>query len=118
MKIFISHSNSFNFQEDLYEPIKKSDLFSQHDFFLPHDNGKIQNTKEQIKNSDLVIAEISYPSTGSGIEMGWANAFDIPIWCVYIENSKPSNSSQYIAEKTICYKDKENLVSILAQELK
>ena len=36
-------------------------------------------SKEVIRTSDLVIADISYPSTGVGIELGWADCFNIRV---------------------------------------
>jgi hypothetical protein len=74
MKIYVSHSTSFDFKEELYKPIRSSDLNSIHEIILPH-----EDSNEQFKTLDLfksggcklIIAEVSYPSTGQGIELGW-----------------------------------------------
>ena len=49
MKIYISHSSSYDYINEIYNPIIKSDLSNTNDFFLPHkDKNKIVNTKDNI----------------------------------------------------------------------
>ncbi|MES2930765.1 MAG: hypothetical protein V4665_03200 [Patescibacteria group bacterium] len=80
MKIFVSHSQNFDFTADLYEPLNDP-VFAEHSFFFPHKDDKNINTQEEIKNSDLVLAEVSFPSTGQGIELGWGMAIKLnEIW--------------------------------------
>lgn len=86
MKIFVSHSSDFDYEKELYDPLRKSKLFGEHEFFLPHADDRDINTKEEIQSSDLFVAEASHPSTGSGIEIGWAHAANIPILVVYKDN--------------------------------
>lgn len=64
MKIYVSHSREFDFEKDLYEPLRNSALKWDNTFFFPHEAGRDVNTKEEIKNSDLILAEVSFPSTG------------------------------------------------------
>ena len=67
MKIYISHSKALNFKQDLYQPIRESYLNSEHEIILPHEvyeEAKDFITKEIIKTSDVVIAEVSFPATG------------------------------------------------------
>ncbi|MBQ1275923.1 MAG: hypothetical protein IIY15_01790, partial [Flavobacteriales bacterium] len=71
MNISISHSTNFDFEKELYEPILNSNRLKKHTFFLPED--RVKNTREIIKNCDIMIADVSYPSTGTGIEIGWAS---------------------------------------------
>ena len=71
MRIYISHSSKYDYINKIYNPIKNSDLVKTNTFFLPHeDKNKIVNTKDIISNYDLVIAEVSLPATGQGIELG------------------------------------------------
>jgi hypothetical protein len=118
MKIFITHSNSFDFINDLYEPLKKSNLHEDHEIYLPHENGKDQNTRDIVKNYDVLVAEVSYPSTGSGIEIGWADIFQKPVICIYREGSKISSSLRKITKIFISYKDTDELVKKLGSELR
>lgn len=84
MKICVTHSTQWDFINKLYHPIKNSELYMHHDIFFPHDEAtKNVNTKDIIKQSDLVIAEVSLPSVGQGIELGWADFVETPILCIY-----------------------------------
>lgn len=77
MRIYIIHSRNFDYQNELYLPIKQSYLVQKHEFiFLFDENSNQGSTKEIIRNCDLVIAEVSFSSIGSGIELGWADAFE------------------------------------------
>jgi hypothetical protein len=113
MKIFIAHSSSYDFRNELYIPIRKSSLNNDHEIILPQEKGKEVITKDIIKNQDLIIAEVSHASTGQGIELGWANIFDTPILCVYRKGSKPSNSLKFITDNFIEYSDPKDLVNKL-----
>ncbi len=117
MKIYISHSNKLNFRDELYAPLKESSLANEHTFYLPHDGGRDVDTRDVIKDSDLLIAETSLPSTGSGIEMGWADAFDVPVWCIHKVDSTPSSSTKYIAEKDLTYTDTKDLLVVIRENL-
>ncbi len=111
MKIYIAHSNNFDYKNKLYLPLRNSPLNSRHEIFLPHETDKFINTKEMIKKSDIVIAEVSYPATGEGIELGWADSFRIPIACLYIEGTKPSESLKAITKTFISYSNQADMLS-------
>jgi len=73
----------------LYRTIKESDLFGQHEFVFPHDGSlEASNSKEVIQEAELFIAEVSYPSIGLGIELGWAEMQNTPIVCIHKESEK------------------------------
>ncbi|MBI2573187.1 hypothetical protein HYV86_04980 [Candidatus Woesearchaeota archaeon] len=92
MKIYVSHSRSFNFLEEWYLPLRKT-LAEKHELILPHQEGKRElNSKQTIKTSDLILAEVTYPSTGMGIELGWADYCNIPIIVFYKKGKNPSPS--------------------------
>ena len=96
MNISISHSTNFDFEKELYEPILNSNRLKKHTFFLPED--RVKNTREIIKNCDIMIADVSYPSTGTGIEIGWASGIDKPIYCIYKQGCSYSFSLKFITE--------------------
>ena len=112
MKIYISHSSKYDYTNRIYNPIKKSDLSKSNTFFLPHeDKNKIINTKEIISNCDLVIAEVSMPATGQGIELGWADYAKTPILCIYEKGAKISSSLKFITNHFIEYEDINDMIS-------
>jgi hypothetical protein len=118
MKIYLSHSTNFDFKNELYKPLKEA--FSHVDFTFPHENSAEPfNTKELFmsKSCNLVVADISLPSTGQGIELGWANLLNIPIVCIYKKNSKFSKSLKIISKDFIEYQDSNDLIHKLQNYL-
>ena len=110
MNIYFSHSSKFNYINKLYNPIKNSNLKESNKFFFPHDNNII-NTKEVISNCDLFIAEVSVPSTGQGIELGWADYTKTPILCIYEKEATISSSLKFITNNFIEYENIEDLIN-------
>ncbi|MCX7956147.1 MAG: hypothetical protein N2593_03555 [Patescibacteria group bacterium] len=95
MKIYISHSTKYDYLNELYLPIKKTDFNKAYQFIFPHEKSKekLFNSKKLFyEGCDLVLAEISYPSISIGIELGWANMLGIKIICLYKKGIKPSKS--------------------------
>lgn len=109
MKIYISHSSKYDYISKIYNPIEKSDLIEENIFFFPHKN-KIINTKELIESCDLVIAEVSLPTTGQGIELGWADYAKTPILCVYEKGAEISSSLKFITNQFIEYENAEDMI--------
>lgn len=112
MKIYVAHSSSFDYQRELYDPILKSDLIKSHDIIFPHldSAAPIFDSKPIIKDSDLFIAEVSYPSTGMGIEMGWAVAYQVPILALYKFDTRPSSSIKIVTNSIIPYETPNDLI--------
>ncbi len=120
MKIYLSHSREFDFKKELYEPIKQHFVDKKYDFLFPHENSaKSFNSFEYLKHEcELMVAEVSYPSTGQGIELGWAHVFKVPIVCIYRQGSKPSSSLKSVTDTFIQYSNSQELVSSLKTFLK
>jgi len=111
MKIYVTHSSSFDYQNELYLPLRKSELNKQHEIILPHEHTTKQfNSKEFIKNCGLIIAEVSYSSTGQGIELGWANIYEVPIICVYKKGITISKSLKVIANTFCEYSNSDEMI--------
>ena len=118
MKIFVTHSSDFDFKNELYDPLRLSKLNTEHDIKLPQEQGKETITKDLIKEQDLIIAETSYPSTGSGIELGWADTFDVPIVSIYRKGSDSSSSVRYVTKDHIEYTNSEDLIDKLSSYIR
>jgi hypothetical protein len=121
MKIYISHSRSFDFKKELYEPIRGSGLDEKFEFIYPHEHSDIPYpTRElfQNKGCNLIIAEVSYPATGQGIELGWASMLDIPIVCIYKDGAKISGSLNAVTSKFLMYTSPENMIEDITGVLK
>ena len=71
---------------------------------LPHEEDeKIDKTKEDIEAADLVLAEVSISSTGSGIELGWASAAKVPVIAFHQGTTAISPSIQFAADAIHVY---------------
>jgi len=111
MKIYIGHSRDFNYKKELYEPIRNSDRLREFEVILPHDNGAIgQHSREFYNDIDLFIAEVSYPSIGLGIELGWANDSNVPIICISRKGNKISSSLKTVSDNFLKYESADELV--------
>lgn len=117
MKIYVAHASDFDYLNKLYIPIRSSELATTHEFFLPHEEGNSFNTKEFMKSMDLLLAEVSKPSTGEGIEIGRAEAAGIPVLYVHEQGTSVSNTLSYVSEDFIEYKDATDLLAKLEMYL-
>lgn len=118
MKIFVSHDRGYDFKQLLYKPLRNSKLNKIHDIFLPHEDSKDMLTMNVIKKSDIFVCEASYPSTGQGIEIGWAYAFKIPIVAMFKKERKISGSLKYVTKTIIEYENTEDMLEKLSDALK
>ncbi len=109
-----------NYKEELYLPIRESKLNSENEIILPHEIYQEASdfvTKDIIKKCDVMVAEVSFPATGLGIELGWADSFGRPIICIYRKGSKISGSLKVVCKNFIEYTDKEDLIEKLDSAL-
>lgn len=118
MKIYISHSSKYDYINKIYNAIKNSDLNKENTFFFPHHKNKVINTKDIISKYDLVIAEVSLPATGQGIELGWADYAKIPIWCIYKKGVQISSSLKFITNDFIEYENDIDMINKIDNYIK
>lgn len=114
----MAHSSGYDFKTALYIPLRRSQLNKDHVILLPQEKGKEVITKDIIKACDVVIAEVSYPSTGQGIELGWADMFNMPIICIYQQGNTYSGSLTKLTRVFVPYTNSEDLIVKLNQELR
>jgi hypothetical protein len=116
MRIAVIHASGFDYKKELYEPIKKSDLWRQHEILLPFEHSEFPVLKSLFKNHeiDLIIAEVSHASTGQGIELGWAEVYSIPVVCIYKKGFQYSGAVKIVSDKIIEYENEENMVRKIA----
>lgn len=118
MNIYISHSSGYDYENEIYKPIKESELARMHRFFLPHEPENIDvDAKDELKQTDVLVAETSLPSTGQGIELAQADAAGVPIICFFKTGSKPSGSLRFVTDKVIEYSDIHDLFAKLQTKL-
>jgi len=112
MKIYVGHCKDYDYVNGLYIPLRTSSLNDRHEIVLPHEkSGAPFNSKELMKTFDLMIAEVSIPATGLGIELGWADAYGIPILAAYKTGAKLSGSVKKTAQYFLQYSDPNELIA-------
>jgi hypothetical protein len=119
MNIYFSHSKNFDYLNQFYLPIKNFPLSKKHRLIFPHQNSqKSYPIKKSLPKGkiDLIIAEISHPSTGQGIELGWANLYKVPIICIHKTSAKISNSVKLLTKNIIPYKKLETILPQLIKK--
>ena len=116
MKIYISHSSKIDYVKELYNPLRNSELATIHQFLFPHERGLgLFPTRELFAKHgcDIVFAEVSFPSHGQRIELGWA--YDRGIRIIF--GSKPevklSPSLALLSQEFFTYSGNLDLVSKL-----
>lgn len=115
-KIYVSHPTSFDFKEELYKPLKKLNDF---ELILPHEKfTSPKSSKDIIKTCSALVAEVSNPSHGVGIEIGWADSFGVPIIFIFKKNSKLSGALKIISREFIEYEKVEDILPKLAEILR
>lgn len=117
MRIYVSHSRSFDYENDLYAPIRTHFSDGTHEFILPHENGSDEDLKSVIATCDLVLAEVSFAATGVGIELGRAEAAGIRVVCIHRIGTTPSSSIRRITDDIREYGSETDLLRIINSAL-
>lgn len=116
MRIYVGHSRSFDFKTDLYAPLKELNLAGM-EFIFPHDEDEKYNSIERMKSYDLMIAEVSFPSIGLGVEMGWAEVLGVPVVLVHKKGQIVSDSLRLEFKDFLYYSNGVELKEKLGQYL-
>lgn len=120
MKIYIGHAKKLDFKKELYQPIRESQLNVLHEIILPHEIHEEASdfvTRDIIKMCDVVIAEVSFPTTGLGIELGWADSASVPIICIYKKGQEIAGSLKVITDNFIEYDDVGDMINKISDAI-
>ena len=114
MKIYVAHSKDFDYKNELYAPIRGDEKLKEHQIFLPHDvSASSSNTRDFYSDIDLMIAECSYPSTGLGIELGWAFDDHVPVFAIHKQGTKVSGSVYAVTDNIAEYTDSNDMLEMI-----
>lgn len=114
MDVYVAHSTGWDFKNGLYRPIRASQLDNAHNIVLPHESEGLFDSKTFFEEDcDLVIAEVSEPSTGQGIELGWADMYNVPIAAVCRSEKSPSSALQAVTNEVRTYRCPEELLWLI-----
>lgn len=111
MKIYVAHSMKYDYKEELYKPLRNSDLNNEIEIILPHENSEqVFNSREELNKVDYMLAEVSIPSVGVGIEIGWADSRNIPIILLHKSEIKISDAVKSVATHIVEYSSGQDLI--------
>lgn len=108
-RIYFSHKRE---QAQVLYPILKDNCPDGRTYILPHENSEEPfPVKSYLQEGriDLVLAEVSYPATGQGIELGWANWCNIPIVCIH-NSDKVSGSLKVLSNVFVRYQNLDDFL--------
>lgn len=115
LNIYVSHSSKMDYQLELYKPLLESKIGLNNNLILPHSEQYVElDTKQIIINADLLIAEVSTPGTGIGLELGRAECNNVQIVCV-IKKGVQCNSSVKRNFMVIEYNDTIDMIEKLEE---
>lgn len=109
MIIQVWHSRDFDFQNELYIPIKNSNFFSDHTFIFPHDDVNI-DSRESLKMADIFLIETTRAATWLGIEIGFASTYNKKIVCIHKKWCHVSTSLQKLSDACIEYANSDYMI--------
>ncbi|HRI36065.1 MAG TPA: hypothetical protein PK765_03185 [bacterium] len=118
MRVYVCHSKDLDYRETLYRPVRERFADSRHEIIFPYELCDIpKDSLGVIRSCDLMVAEVSFPSTGLGIEIGWAHMLDKPIVCIHAEGTKISGSLRIVTDRIHEYRDEKSLVDLFERLL-
>lgn len=118
-RVYVGHSSSFDFKGELYAVLRDSSLSERFTFVFPHEtsSGPVQ-TQKILPSCSFMLAEASYPSTGLGIELGFAFALGVPIIFLVRKGSSVSSSLKVVSDIFVFYEGKADLCDALSSVLR
>lgn len=109
--IYVGHSRDFDYVSSLYIPLRRSRLNAVHKIVLPHElSGTPFNSKDFLKHCGVMIAEMSYPSTSLGVEIGWADSYGVPVIGLLQRDKKLPGSLKTLVAGLVEYSDSHQMV--------
>lgn len=118
MKIYVAHSKEFDYEKELYKPIRQSHLNDKHTFILPHENINL-DLREFLKNEcELVIAEVSYTSTIVSWDLGSAYILKLPIRSIHRKGTEVPVEFRYVSRAHLEYSNSKDMISKIEKIIK
>ena len=76
------------------------------------------DSHQTLKIVDLLIAEVTTPATGLGIEIGLASVYGKRILCIYKRWAQISNSLKSVTKEFIEYENPEDIIYKIGEFLR
>jgi hypothetical protein len=97
LNIYFVHSTKFDYNNLIYKKILSSSICLAHNLMLPMTKEYQNiNAKELMAKADIIIAEVSNPSFGLGLELKWLSKVNKPKLFLSLENTIPSKYQKLV----------------------
>lgn len=110
MRIYVAHATNCDYTNEIYKPIRLDNELKKYEIILPHEEENFIHNRDYYANFDIAICEISNPSIGLGIEMGFFFDSNVPIYCLYKKGCSYSKSILAITNNIIEYTDNDDFM--------
>jgi len=113
---FVSHPSGAPYQTPTFFRALKSFATERDDIeitFPPSDMVALDDREELLQSADLIVAEVSIASTGSGIELGLAHSFNKSIIAFHQGTSVISPAVQIAVTAMHTYLTEEDILKVL-----
>ncbi len=119
MKIYVTHSRGkFDFRDMLYIPLRGSILDPQHEIIFPHEfSDEPYDSRPLMATLGLFVAEVTYPSTGLGIELGVASERKVPIVCFCQLGHTYPRSVDRVTNVVYMYSSSNGIIDLLTEHI-
>lgn len=112
VKVYIMHSDKIDYKEEIYRPLLRENLMEDFFLILPLSNRYSENyVKELIKESDLIICDLTKSNIFLNLEMKWANKENKEIY--YFIKKDDKQMKKFDRLKPNIYNDKEEFASLV-----
>ena len=98
LNIYFVHSTKFDYNNLLYKRLLSSSVCLSHNLMLPQTKEYQEKyTKDLMAKADVIVAEVSNPSFGLGLELKWLLKYDKPKLYLSLNNEIPKKYKKYVA---------------------
>lgn len=113
MNIYIGNQSE-DYKKRLTDALLNSSMAKKHNFIFSENREHGQfDPKECLQSCEIMVADVSHPTILLGIEMGWADNYDVAIICVCSKGTAISSHLTRMSKDIIIYTDTEDLVEEL-----
>jgi hypothetical protein len=118
LKVYVATSPGVDFRTELYGPLRAG-LGDMAELFCRNANAADPAfTRAWVQDADVLVVDISGASTEVGIELGWADAFGVPIVAIVRAGEKWSPAAARLSTHgVLTYSEVDELVRYLTWTL-
>jgi len=116
IKVYIIHSDKVNYKEEIYKPLLEKGLMNDFFLILPlSEKYKSTYIKDLMKDSDIIICDLTKSNFFLNLELKTANKLNKPIY--YFIKNDDKNIKKYKIDNLTVYNNKEEFSVLVSNML-